>query len=162
MKEKLKLTEVWFKIVLLFVFSGFYILAIPYPQESGQFPQLLAAISLILTLAALAADFLRAQVTAGEIGDVDDTELKVVDTATRNVRRRRFYQAWAILLVSTGVGYLGGFLFSTVLLFGGFGLAFGRRENLVKNVIVAVAMTVVVYFIFGRIMAVPLLNGVLW
>ena len=62
MKEKLKLTEVWFKIVLLFVFSGFYILAIPYPQESGQFPQLLAAISLILTLAALAADFLRAQV----------------------------------------------------------------------------------------------------
>ncbi|OFZ91691.1 MAG: hypothetical protein A2V78_01200 [Betaproteobacteria bacterium RBG_16_64_18] len=162
MKEKLKLTEVWFKIVLLFVFSGFYILAIPYPQESGQFPQLLAAISLILTLAALAADFLRAQVTAGEIGDVDDTELKVVDTATRNVRRRRFYQAWAILLVSTGVGYLGGFLFSTVLLFGGFGLAFGRRENLVKNMIVAVAMTVVVYFIFGRIMAVPLLNGVLW
>jgi len=162
MKEKLKLTEVWFKIILLFVFSGFYILAIPYPQESGQFPQLLAAISLILTLAALAADFLRAQVTAGEIGDVDDTELKVVDTATRNVRRRRFYQAWAILLVSTGVGYLGGFLFSTVLLFGGFGLAFGRRENLVKNMIVAVAMTVVVYFIFGRIMAVPLLNGVLW
>jgi len=162
MKEKLKLTEVWFKIVLLFVFSGFYILAIPYPQESRQFPQLLAAISLILTLAALAADFLRAQVTAGEIGDVDDTELKVVDTATRNVRRRRFYQAWAILLVSTGVGYLGGFLFSTVLLFGGFGLAFGRRENLVKNMIVAVAMTVVVYFIFGRIMAVPLLNGVLW
>ena len=162
MKEKLKLTEVWFKIVLLFVFSGFYILAIPYPQESGQFPQLLAAISLILTLAALAADFLRAQVTAGEIGDVDDTELKVVDTATRNVRRRRFYQAWAILLVSTGVGYLGGFLFSTVLLFGGFGLAFGRRENWVKNMIVAAAMTVVVYFIFGRIMAVPLLNGVLW
>ena len=162
MKEKLKLTEVWFKIVLLFVFSGFFILAIPYPQESRQFPQLLAAISLILTLAALAADFLRAQVIAGEIGDVDDTELKVVDTATRNVRRRRFYQAWAILLVSTGVGYLGGFLFSTVLLFGGFGLAFGRRENLVKNMIVAVAMTVVVYFIFGRIMAVPLLNGVLW
>jgi len=162
MKEKLKLTEVWFKIVLLFVFSGFYILAIPYPQESGQFPQLLAAISLILTLAALAADFLRAQVTAGEIGDVDDTELKVVDTATRNVRRRRFYQAWAILLVSTGVGYLGGFLFSTVLLFGGFGLAFGRRENLVKNMIVAVAMTVVVYFIFGRIMAVPLLNDAIW
>src|SRR3972149_530118 len=65
MKGKLKLNEVWFKIVLLFVFSGFYILAIPYPQESRQFPQLLAAISLILTLAALAADFLRAQVTAG-------------------------------------------------------------------------------------------------
>ena len=162
MKEKLKSTEVWFKIILLFVFSGFFILAIPYPQESRQFPQLLAAISVVLTVIALVMNFLRAQVIAGEIDGVDDTELKVVDTATRNVRRRRFYQAWAILLVSTGVGYLGGFLFSTVLLFGGFGLAFGRRENLVKNMIVAVAMTVVVYFIFGRIMAVPLLNGVLW
>lgn len=162
MKEKLKSTEVWFKIVLLFVFGGFYILAVPYPQESRQFPQLLAAISLILTVAALAIDFLRVQVVAGEIGDVDDTELKVVDTATRTARRRRFYQAWAILLVSTGIGFLGGFLFSTVLLFGGFGLAFGHRENWGKNMIVALAMTVVVYFIFGRIMAVPLLNGVLW
>lgn len=162
MKEKLKSTEVWFKIVLLFVFGGFYILAVPYPQESRQFPQLLAAISLILTVAALAIDFLRVQVVAGEIGDVDDTELKVVDTATRTARRRRFYQAWAILLVSTGIGFLGGFLFSTVLLFGGFGFAFGHRENWGKNMIVALAMTVVVYFIFGRIMAVPLLNGVLW
>jgi len=162
MKEKLKSTEVWFKIILLFVFSGFFILAIPYPQESRQFPQLLAAISVVLTVIALAMNFLRAQVIAGEIDGVDDTELKVVDTATRLARRKRFYLAWAILLISTGIGFLGGFLFSAVLLFGGFGLASGRRENWVKNVIIAVAMTVVVYFIFGRIMAVPLLNGVLW
>ena len=67
MKDKLKSVEVWFKIVLLFVFSGFLILAIPYPRESKQFPQLLAAISLVLTLAALAVDFLRVQVLAGEI-----------------------------------------------------------------------------------------------
>lgn len=162
MKEKLKLTEVWFKFVLLFVFSGFYILAIPYPQESKQFPQLLAAISLVLTVIALGLDFLRAQVLQGEIGDVDDTELKVVDAATRAARRRRFYLAWAILLVATGAGLLGGFLISTVILFGGFGLASGRKEHRVKDMIVAVAMTVVVYFIFGRIMAVPLLDGVLW
>lgn len=161
MGEKLKSTEVWFKIVLLFVFSAFFILAIPYPQESRQFPQLLATISLILTAAALAADFLRPQVIAGEIGDVDDTELKVLDTATRRTRRRRFYLAWAILLVSAGIGFLGGFLFSTILLFAGFGLAYGRRENRVRNTIVAVAMTGLVYFVFGRIMAVPLLNGVL-
>lgn len=161
MKEKLKLTEVWFKFVLLFVFGGFYILAVPYPSESKQFPQLLAAISLVLTVIALGLDFLRAQVMEGEIGDVDDTELKVVDAATRAARRRRFYLAWAILLVATGAGFLGGFLLSTIILFGGFVLASGR-EHLVKNLIIAVAMTVVVYFIFGRIMAVPLLDGVLW
>ena len=162
MKEKLKSIEVWFKIALLFVFSGFFILAMPYPQESRQFPQLLAAISLILTLAALAIDFLRVQVLAGEIAAVDDTELKVLDAATRRARRGRFYQAWTILLVATAAGFLGGFLFSTVFLFIGFGLAFGRRENLIRSIIIAVAMTALVYLVFGRVMAVPLLNGVMW
>lgn len=162
MKDKFKSTEVWFKIVLLFVFSGFFILAFPYPQESRQFPQLLAAIGLVLTAVALAIDFFRPQVIAGEIGDVDDTELKVLDAATRAARRKRFYQAWAIILVSAGIGFLGGFLFSAILLFAGFGLAFGSRENRARSMIVAVAMTVLVYFVFGRIMAVPLLDVFLW
>ena len=162
MKEKFKSTEVWFKIALLFVFSGFFVFAIPYPQESRQFPQLLAVISLILTVVALAVDFRRTQAIAGEIGDVDDTELVVVDMATRMARRRGLYRSWGILLVSTGAGFLGGFLFSTVLLFGGFGLVFGQRANLVKNLCITAVMTALVYFVFGRIMGVPMLSGVLW
>ena len=162
MKERLKSTEIWFKIVLMFVFGGFFILAMPYPQESRQFPQLLAAISVALTAIALAMDFLRAQVVAGEIDGVDDTELKIMDAPTRRARRKLFYQAWAILIVATAAGFLGGFLFSTVLLFAGFGLAFGRRQNRARDIIIAVALTALVYFVFGRIMAVPLLNGVLW
>ena len=162
MKEKFKSIEVRFKIVLLFVFSGFFILAIPYPQESRQFPQILAAISFVLTLSALGMDFLRTQVLAGEIGGVDDSELIVLDAPTRRARRRRYYQAWAIILVATGAGFLGGFLFSTIFLFIGFGLAFGGSENLVRSLVIAVAMTLLVYVVFGRIMAVPLLNGVLW
>lgn len=162
MKEKLKSTEVWFKIVLLFVFSGFFVASLPYPQDSRQFPQLLAVISLILTIIALAMDFLWPQAITGEIGDVDDTELKVLDAATRVVRRKRYYQAWAIILVSSGIGFLGGFLFSTILLFAGFGLVFGSREDRIRNLMIAIAMTVLVYFVFGRIMAVPLLDGLLW
>lgn len=162
MKEKLASTEVWFKVVLLFVFSGFFVLAIPYPQESRQFPQLLAAIGAVLTVIALAMDFLRAHVIAGEIGGVDDTELKTMDVSTKRARHRRFYQAWAILLAATGAGFLGGFLFSAIVLFAGFGIAPGRRQDMGRNMIVAVAMTVLVYFVFGRIMAVPLFNGVLW
>lgn len=161
MLDRFKSADVWFKVLLLFVFGAFFFLANPYPPESRQFPQLLAVISMGLTALALAMDFLRAQGGAVEIGGVDDTELQVLDAATRRARRRRFYQAWAIILVSTGVGFLGGFLFSTVLLFLGFGLVFGRRENRIKNVIVAVLLTVVIYFVFGRIMAVPLLDGVL-
>jgi len=161
-REKLKSADVWFKIVLLSVFSGFFILALPYPQDSRQFPQLLAVVSVILTAVALVADFLRVQGVTGEIGGVDDTELMVLDAATRKARRKRYYLAWGILLVSAGIGFLGGFLFSTILLFVGFGVVFGRREHRVKNVIVAVVLTVGVYFVFGRIMAVPLLDGVLW
>jgi len=161
MKEKFKLTEVRCKIVLLFVFSAFYLLAIPFPEESRQFPQLLAAFSLVLTVIALIADFSRKDSVQGEITDVGDTELKFLDANTKKARRRRYYQAWAIILVSTGIGFLGGFLYSTVCLFAGFGAVFGSREKLLNNMIIALAMTVVVYFIFGRAMGVPLLEGIL-
>ena len=161
MKEKFKLTEVRCKIVLLFVFSAFYLLAIPFPEESRQFPQLLAAFSLVLTVIALIADFSRKDSVQGEITDVGDTELKFLDANTKKARRRRYYQAWAIILVSTGIGFLGGFLYSTVCLFAGFGAVFGSREKLINNMIIALAMTVVVYFIFGRAMGVPLLEGIL-
>jgi hypothetical protein len=162
MKEKLKSGEVLFKIVLFFVFGGFFIGAMSYPHDSRQFPQLLAGLGVILTTIALAIDFIRKQVLEGEIADVDDTELRVMDAATKKARRKRFYQAWAIILGSTAIGFLGGFLFSTICLFIGFGLLFGRRENWVKNAIMAVALTLLVYFVFGRIMGVPLLDGVLW
>lgn len=161
MKEKFKLTEVRCKIVLLFVFSAFYLLAIPFPEESRQFPQLLAAFSLVLTVIALIADFSRKDSVQGEITDVGDTELKFLDANTKKARRRRYYQAWAIILVSTGIGFLGGFLYSTVCLFAGFGAVFRIREKLLNTMIIALAMTVVVYFIFGRAMGVPLLEGIL-
>ena len=162
MKEKFKLTEVWFKIVLLFVFSGFYILSIPYPAKSKEFPQLLAVISLIMTVVSLIMDFSRKETVVGEITDVDDTELKVLDEETKKARKRRFKQAWAIILVSTGIGFLGGFLFSTFFYFTGFALIFGAREKLLKNMIIAVIMTIVVYVTFQHMMAVPLLEGLLW
>ena len=160
MKAKLKLTEVWVKIVLLFVFSGFYILSIPYPAKSKEFPQLLAVLSLIMTVISLAMDFSRKETLAGEITDVDDTELKVLDAETKRGRKKRLYQAWAIIIVSTAAGFIGGFLYSTLLYFIFFAVFFGKKEKLLKNIAIAVAMTVVIYVTFQRIMGVPLLEGV--
>ena len=162
MKEKFKSTDVRFKIVLLFVFSGFYILAIPYPEKSKEFPQLLAVISLIMTVVSLIVDFSGKETVVGEITDVDDTELKVLDDETKKARRKRFKQAWAIILVSTGIGFLGGFLFSTFFYFTGFALIFGTRQKLLKNMIIAVIMTAIVYVTFQYLMGVPLLEGILW
>ena len=162
MREKFKLTEVWCKIALIFIFSAFYVLAIPSPEKSRQFPQLLAVISLVMTVIALIADFSRKDTLRGEITGVDDTELKVLDAKTKKARKKRLYQAWAIILVSTGIGFLGGFLFSTFFYFTGFALIFGAREKLLKNMIIAVIMTIVVYVTFQHMMAVPLLEGLLW
>ena len=161
MKEKFASTDFWCKLALLFVFGAFYLLARPFPEESRQFPQLLAAISLLLTLVALAADFVRRGETHGEIGDVDDTELKPVDPETRSARRRRFWQAWAILLASVGAGLVGGFLYSVIGLFAGFALAFGSGEKRAGNLVIAAALTAAVYFVFGKLMGVPLMEGLL-
>ena len=59
MREKFRLTEVWCKIALLFLFSAFYVLALPFPEKSRQFPQLLALVSFALTAIALVLDFTR-------------------------------------------------------------------------------------------------------
>jgi len=57
MKEKLKLTEVWFKLVLLVFFILLYLFAIPYPEKSKQFPQLIAIFSLIMIVISLIINF---------------------------------------------------------------------------------------------------------
>jgi hypothetical protein len=161
MKEKFASTDFWCKLALLFVFGAFYVLARPFPEESRQFPQLLAAISLVLTLAALAADLVQRDGARGEVGGVDDTELKAVDPETRSARSRRFWLAWAILLASTGAGFAGGFLYSVIGLFAGFALAFGSREKRAANLFIAAALTAAVYVVFGRLMGVPLMDGLL-
>jgi hypothetical protein len=160
MKEKFASTDFWCKVALLFVFGAFYVLARPFPEESRQFPQLLSAISLLLTLAALAADLVQRGGTRGEIGDVDDTELKPVDAQTKSGRSRRFWLAWTILLASAGAGLAGGFLYSAIGLFAGFALAFGGEKR-VRNLFVAAALTAAVYFVFGKLMGVPLTDGLL-
>jgi len=162
MKEKLKLTEVWFKLVLLIFFVLFSLLSIPFPEKSKEFPQIIALFSLILIVISLIIDFTRKGKVAEGIGDVDDTELKVLDAPIQKTKRERFYKAWAIILISTAMGFSGGFLFTTFFLLMGFALFFGERGNLFKNAIVAVAMTIVIFFIFQWIFEIPLLKSFIW
>jgi hypothetical protein len=162
MKEKLKLTEVWFKLVLFFIFGFLYLLAIPYPEKSKQFPQLIALFSLIMIVISLITDFTRRDKVVEGIADVDDTELKILDATTQKTKRKRFYKAWGIILISTAIGLLGGFLFTTFFIFIGFALFFGRREKLFKNILIAVLLTMIIYLSFQWIMGVPLLTGIFW
>ncbi len=162
MKEKLKLTEVWVKLALLLFFGLFFILAAPFPEKSKQFPQLIAIFSLIMVVISLIIDFTRKRTVAEAIADVDDTELRVLDHATQETRKKRFYKAWAIILIATAAGFLGGFLFTTFLLLLGFPFVFGERRKLFKNTIVALGMTVIILFIFQWIFEIPLLESFIW
>lgn len=163
MKEKFLLTEVWCKIALLFVFGGFYAAATSFPDKARQFPQLIALGSLALTVLALALDFLRPRTTAqAEISGVEDTELAVFDAATKRMRRARYYKAWAVVIASTAVGFLGGFLFCAIGLFGGFVILFTAPEQRRRNAIIGGITTVLVYLVFGLVMKVPMLGGILW
>ena len=158
----LKRTDVRFKLVLMFFFALFYVLAIPYPQKSRQFPQLIALFSLLAVVISLISDFARKAAAAEEIAQVDDTEMTRIDEQGKKDRKRRFYRAWGIILASTAAGLLGGFAFTTFFLFAGFALIFGDRTNLFKNGVMAVAMTICIYLAFEWLMGVPLFSGIFW
>jgi hypothetical protein len=162
MKEKLKLTDVQIKLALIVIFGFFYVYAIPYPEKSRQFPQLLAVVSLILVIISLIFDFTKKEVVTGELTDIDDAEVKVLDEETKRQRKQRFYKAWGIIIVSSAAGFLGGFLFSTFFFFLGFAIFFGEKKNLIKNIAIAVGMTILIYVSFETLMGVPLLEGLLW
>jgi hypothetical protein len=158
----LKRTDVRFKLVLMVFFGLFYALAIPYPQKSRQFPQLIALFSLVTVVISLISDFARKAAATGEIAQVDDTELTRIDEQSRKEKKGRFYRAWVIILASTVAGLLGGFAFTTFFLFAGFALVFGDSKDLFKNAVMTVAITVCIYLAFHWLMGVPLFSGIFW
>lgn len=162
MREKFEWKEVSFKIALLVFFALLYFVALPYPEKSRKFPHLLAHFSFIMLVISLVVDFAGKRIVTGEMTDAGDTELKVTDATAKRSRKKRFYQAWGVILVSTAIGFLGGFLFSTFSLFVGFALVFGEktRRKRLRNFVTAVAMTALIYLIFEWVMGVPLLGGI--
>ena len=115
-----------------------------------------------MILISLIVDLTKKKTVGGGLTGIDDTELTVLDESAKRERIKRFYKAWGIILVSTAIGFLGGFLFCVLFLFIGFAVLFGPKKKLLRNIVTAVAMTITFYFTFQWIMMVPLLEGVLW
>jgi hypothetical protein len=157
-----KRTDVRIKLVLLVFFGLFYVLALPYPEKSRHFPQLIALFSLVTLVLSLIGDFMRKATVTAQIAQVDDTELTGIDEQGTDEKKKRFYRAWGIILASTTAGLLGGFLFTAFFLFTGFALFFGQRKDVLKNMLLSVVMTICIYFVFERLMGVPLLSGLFW
>lgn len=162
MKEKLKLMDVQIKLALAVIFIFAYFFSMPYPEKSRAFPQLISVVSLIFVVLSLFFDFKKKEVVAVQLTDIDDDEVKVLSAEEKLVRKQRFYKAWAIMIFSTLMGFLGGFLISAFFFFLCFAFVFGEKKKLVKNIVITVVMTIITYVIFEQIMGVPLLEGILW
>jgi hypothetical protein len=109
----------------------------------------------------LVIDFTRKGIAGEGIAEAGNKEVKGINSTSNIMKINRFYKAWGIILISTAVGLLIGFLFSTFFLFMGFAIFFGEKKNLMKNVVIAVLMTILIYLSFQLVMGIPLLTGIL-
>lgn len=156
MKSKLDLPT---KIFFLLVFASAYFLAIPYPDMAREFPSLITSCSLVVLAASLFMDFFAWY--GKRSAEVKSASVRKVDQSS--AMRTRFMLSWAIIMVSTLAGLFGGFLLTAFLLLVGFPVVFEvkKRRVLVKDVALAVALTICVYLLFDKLMGVPLLSGLL-
>lgn len=149
--------EICFKLVLFFLFGTGYMVAMQYSHKARQVPCLIALLTLILIAFSLAGDLYR------WLRERESSSTKGGRPAVEGTRRTRFFKAWLIIIVSTGVGVLGGFLFTAFFLFAGFPLLLGDEEGrpLVWQLSLAAIMTACIYIVFEYLMGVPLLSGLL-
>lgn len=160
MIEPLKRPDVWCKMALMALFSLLYAVARSYPSESRQFPQLIAVFTLVVLAISLVRDFLGKKASRPESAEASDAGFQVTDQQREDrERKKRLYLTWGLILISTAIGFWGGFLITTFLLFIGFALLFGERKHLLRNSLTAVAITAVIYVVFEWIMRVPLLGN---
>ncbi len=78
------------------------------------------------------------------------------------IRQKRVYQSSLLILISLGIGYLGGFLLTVPFYFLAFGMLHGEKKHSLKYVIIALGATAVTYLLFTTLLGIPLLRGVLW
>jgi VIT1/CCC1 family predicted Fe2+/Mn2+ transporter len=80
----------------------------------------------------------------------------------KGLRRKRLVQSVIIILISLGIGYLGGFLLTVPFYFITFGLLHGQKRQGLRYIVIAIVITGVIYLFFTHLMGVPLLRGIWW
>lgn len=184
MTGRLRSAETVFKLCIL----GFILFLVwtsrSYPVKSRLFPQLLGSVTIILLLVSLVQDLIGTRGAAREKekeapeappASVREEKLRLVkeleekgegdagyELLEKSLRRKRLAQSVIIILISLGIGYLGGFLLTVPFYFIVFGLLHGQKKHALRYVIIAIGITVVIYLFFTYLMGVPLLRGVWW
>ncbi len=182
----LKRTETIFKLCLLALFLFLMWVGRSYPRNSRLFPEILGTITVVFLIISFIQDFnnLRRRKKKKEVVEETSPEappsdiveekmrwMKEVEERSEDagyevlelgLRRKRLFESIIIILISLGIGYLGGFLLTVPFYFIAFGILHGQKKKAVKYIIIALAITAVTYLSFTRLMGIPLLQGLLW
>ena len=184
MTRRLPGTETFFKMCVLALVLFLVWTSRSYPEKSRLFPQLLGIVTIILILISFAQRLIRPRgATQKEEGkafetpaeDVREEKLRWVkeleekgegdagyELLEKSLRRKRLVQSVVIILISLGIGHLGGFLLTVPFYFIAFGLLHGQKKDTLRYIVIAVGITVVIYLVFAHLMGVPLLRGLWW
>ncbi len=184
MAKWLRNTESIFKLCLL----AFFLLLIwtgrTYPETSRLFTGILSGLGIIFILTSFMQGFITpkrgkqkekvlpvepppSNIVEEKIKWIKEVEEKSGEDAgyallEEDIRKKRVYQSILIILISLGIGYLGGFLLTVPFYFIAFGILHGRKKQILKHVIIALGITLITYLSFTSLMRVPLLRGIFW
>ena len=181
----LKRTETIFKLCLLALFLFLMWTARTYPKSSRLFPEILGTITVMFIVISFTQDFLSlrrkkeketveeslpeappSDIVEEKMRWMKEVEAQAEDAGYEmlesGLRRKRLIESIAIILVSLGIGSLGGFLLTVPFYFIAFGILHGQRKKAFKYIIIALVITAVTYLSFTKLMGVPLLQGLWW
>jgi hypothetical protein len=145
----------------VFLFNGFLLGAFilmyhqtsRFPERAQKFPKFVLGIG-ILTLTFWMVAYLIFPALLKFTEEQAEKEDEVVENLSR------YYWSWFCIAGSILVGYLFGFIFVVPAAFLSYGLILGEKGKWFSVMTVMLAMTICFYFLFYRLLHIPVLNGV--
>ena len=184
MATKWKNMETLFKLVVIAVLLILMWVGRDYPQKSRLFPMIIFGITILLILGSFLQDLLKAkrdlrkeepEAAPSPPSDIREEKLRMIreleekgesdagyELLEESLRIKRLRESVIIILVSLGIGYLGGFLLAVPFYFIAFGMLHGKKGHALRYLAIAMGSTVVIYLFSTSLMVVPLLRGLFW
>jgi len=150
--------EVLFLLVVFFFLLFVLRESLTYPSDTRSFPQLIIFGTLFLCAVLLMVTFFMPSVKETVVTPEPEGNPEV-STGWRT--KGRFYRGWLSIITSLVAAFLFGFIFFIPVSFISYTVLLGRRQMLVKAVLLSVVTAVVVYIAFDRFLGIPTMRGLL-
>ena len=139
--------DVCFQLLLFALFIILLWKSASYPLESRLYPQIIGMITSALLIATLARSFRKG-----------NAQEKSTDPEV-SLRRKRFLETTLIVILATGLGFIGGFILGVLCYYIAYAFLREEKGKRVHTLSIGMGLTVLFYIVFGWFMNVPLLRG---